>query len=519
MGNTIYHYDAVANPTNMSYPVSHGITLGYDKLNRLTNMVDALGTSLYAYDGAGQLLSETGPWTGVSVSNTYANRLRQASTVKTNGAAAWAQSYYYDPARRLTNVTSGAGAFAYQFAPGVQGLPSMVTLPNGASIVNSYDTVARVKSTALKNSLLANLDCHLYYYNLAGQRTTQSRLYGDYVNYTYDNAGQLKTARGAESGGSPSRLQEQFGYNYDAAGSLGCRTNNALIETFAVNSANELATAAPSGTLTLAGGTVPSATNVTVSGDAGGTAALYHDSTWALPGVALPNGSATYIATARNAQGGEATASVGVTLPATVSYIYDGNGNLISDGNRNFAYDDSPREIKARGSRDALAVSRVLAAATSSPTRSISRGKNRLTSVWVTNVWRTDFAYDGKMRLRQRTERAWNGSGWSTNSTVRYVYDGNVVVQEQDQNNASKVSYTRGRDLSGSQQGAGGIGGLLARSDNTAVTHAYYFADGNGNITCMIDTNQAVVATYLYDPYGRILSQSGPLAAANLYRF
>jgi RHS repeat-associated protein len=35
----------------------------------------------------------------------------------------------------------------------------------------------------------------------------------------------------------------------------------------------------------------------------------------------------------------------------------------------------------------------------------------------------------------------------------------------------------------------------------------------------MLNSSPAVVASYLYDPYGRILSQSGPLANANLYRF
>ena len=59
----------------------------------------------------------------------------------------------------------------------------------------------------------------------------------------------------------------------------------------------------------------------------------------------------------------------------------------------------------------------------------------------------------------------------------------------------------------------------MGRTDNTLGTNAYYFADGNGNITCLTDTNQAVVATYLYGSYGRILSQSGWLANANLYRF
>ncbi len=82
---------------------------------------------------------------------------------------------------------------------------------------------------------------------------------------------------------------------------------------------------------------------------------------------------------------------------------------------------------------------------------------------------------------------------------------------------------------SGSLQGAGGIGGLLARTDmgrltvNDPLASAYYHADGNGNITALItdlmDTNQVLVAKYLYDPYGNLVSMSGPLAGANKYRF
>jgi len=45
---------------------------------------------------------------------------------------------------------------------------------------------------------------------------------------------------------------------------------------------------------------------------------------------------------------------------------------------------------------------------------------------------------------------------------VRYVYDGNVVVQERNNNGLPLVSYTRGIDLSGSLQGAGGIGAFCA---------------------------------------------------------
>jgi RHS repeat-associated protein len=263
---------------------------------------------------------------------------------------------------------------------------------------------------------------------------------------------------------------------------------------FGVNAANELTTTAPSGTLTVAGTTTSPATNVTVWGSSGlptNSAALYADRTWASTNATLPSGSVTYTALAKDSYGRLSTNSVTATIPSSASYAYDSNGNLLSDGTRSFAYDD----------------------------------ENELVSAYVTNVWRSDFVYDGKMRRRQRIDYTWNGSAWVTNTSVFYLYDGNVVLQERNANNLPAVTYTRGRDLSGTLQGAGGIGGLLARTDNSVLdtlasyAHAFYQADGNGNVTCMINTSNSVVARYLYDPYGRVLSQSGLLAAANLYRF
>jgi RHS repeat-associated protein len=88
--------------------------------------------------------------------------------------------------------------------------------------------------------------------------------------------------------------------------------------------------------------------------------------------------------------------------------------------------------------------------------------------------------------------------------------------------------------LSGKLQGAGGIGGLLARTDRAQVipwivfpgggnpsygSHSYYHADGNGNVTMLISASQMIVAKYLYDPFGNTLAQSGLLADINTYRF
>ena len=104
-------------------------------------------------------------------------------------------------------------------------------------------------------------------FNAANQRTTVTNVAGNYVNYTYDNIGEVKTVVGKESGGT-TRLQEQFGYTYDAAGNLNYRTNNALVQTITNNNLNELTSVGRSGTLTVAGTTTSAATNVTVNGSA-----------------------------------------------------------------------------------------------------------------------------------------------------------------------------------------------------------------------------------------------------------
>src|SRR5207244_841752 len=136
----------------------------------------------------------------------------------------------------------------------------------------------------------------------------------------------------------------------------------------------------------------------------------------------------------------------------------------------------------------------------------------------------TEWQYDGLHRLRRRFEWHWeqqqtdlpsgidldtpvggSGGSWVLDSETRYIYDGMRVIQERDGNNTPTVSYTRGNDLSLSLEGAGGIGGLLARSSGYSggnwTSHAYYYADAGGNITSMTDGNQAVVASYRYDPY------------------
>ncbi len=486
-GTTLYHYDPVGNLTNVVYPKNPAISFAYDAINRLTNMVDGLGNTAYGYDAAGQLTSEDGPWPDDTVNIAYTNRLRTSLSLLQNGAPAWINGYAYDPARRLKSVASPAGTFGYAYDPVRIKLVDEISMPNGTYITNSYDSVARLASTYLQNSAEEVFDSYDYGLNMAGQRTNVIRLGESTVNYSYDNAGELTSARGFENSDGLARLQEQFGYGYDAAGNLGSRTNNELVQNFGVNNLNELNQINHSGTLTVAGTTSTPATNVTVNMS---NAVLYADATFASPNQNITNdGWNTYTAIGQNSVGLSQTNSVNLFIPAQENCSYDLNGNLTSEQsstgatNRQFSYDD----------------------------------ENQLIGVWVANTWSNSFAYDGKMRRRVEREFGWSGSTWVETNEIRFIYDGNVVVQERDSNNVSQVTYTRGNDLSGSLQGAGGIGGLLARTDGNGS--AFYYADGNGNITCMLDSIGNICAKYLYDPFGNMLAMSGSLASANRYRF
>ena len=82
---------------------------------------------------------------------------------------------------------------------------------------------------------------------------------------------------------------------------------------------------------------------------------------------------------------------------------------------------------------------------------------------------------------------------------------------------SASTCYVWGRDLSGTLDGAGGVGGLLA----TEVDGTWYFPlyDNNGNVTDYVSETGEVVASYEYDAFGRTIDKSGPMADVFPFRF
>ena len=106
---------------------------------------------------------------------------------------------------------------------------------------------------------------------------------------------------------------------------------------------------------------------------------------------------------------------------------------------------------------------------------------------------------------------------WTPSHTTTFVYDGWNLIAETMSSSAPN-HYLWGLDLSGTEQGAGGIGGLLAvfRDGNWHVP----LADANGNVTEYISgSSGTVVARYAYDAFGGTIAQSGPMAGAFAHRF
>src|SRR5439155_18753765 len=119
------------------YPASTDITLQYSALNRLTNMVDAAGTTKFTYYAGGLLNTEDGPWADDTVTYTYNKaRLRSGLTLQ-QPTGSWTNGSYYDAAKRLTNVTSQAGTFTYTYSTGVGGPTSAASLIKKLLLPNS----------------------------------------------------------------------------------------------------------------------------------------------------------------------------------------------------------------------------------------------------------------------------------------------------------------------------------------------------------------------------------------------
>ena len=73
-----------------------------------------------------------------------------------------------------------------------------------------------------------------------------------------------------------------------------------------------------------------------------------------------------------------------------------------------------------------------------------------------------------------------------------------------------RIDYVWGKDISGSLDGAAGIGGLLYVKLNGAIFVPFY--DAYGNVMGYWDAEGNTVAECVYDAFGRAVAQNGTIS-------
>jgi len=129
--------------------------------------------------------------------------------------------------------------------------------------------------------------------------------------------------------------------------------------------------------------------------------------------------------------------------------------------------------------------------------------QNRMKSAEYTDVnnvaHKNEYTYAGNSLLAELRKY----DAGSLTATTKYLRAAFLPIQERDAANTVSREYTWGLNL------GGGIGGLLNLKQGGA-DYSYLY-DGKGNVSALIDSSQAVVASYAYDPFGRLMSKSGSL--------
>ncbi len=379
---------------------------------------------------------------------------------------------------------------------------------------NQFDHLNRL-TNLVWNVGGSNVASFAYQYNDANQRTRATLADGSYWLYQYDALGQVTSAKRYWSDDTPVAGQ-QTTFTFDDIGNRKVTTSggdqtgaNLRSANYAANTLNQITSRDVPGYVNILGTATNTATVSLWSKD---STALYTSTTRKgdyFRGELPFNNSTgavwltiTNLAALSNYTGADViTNTVGSKLLAKTpeAFTYDADGNLTSDSLWTNVWNGENRRITIESRTSVAPVTRVREQWTI-----LADGR------WIERVVSTN-----------------NGTAYYPSLTNRYVWDGQVLLAVLDNTNGVVVSFMRGLDLSGSLQGAGGVGGVLVvkagpSAQCGAMTNTAHFTcyDGNGNVTALMNAaTGAESARYECGPFAERLRETGPMAKLNPIRF
>ncbi len=362
----------------------------------------------------------------------------------------------------------------------------------------TYDLANRLLKIESFNAQPSTLSSFNYDYNAANQRTLRREADGSYWRYEYDSLGQVISGKKYWSDGTPVPGQ-QFEYAFDDIGNrtgtkAGGDANGANLRSadYSANLLNQYASRTVPGVVDVMG--VGFATNtVTVNSQA-----TYRKGEYFRKAVTVANSSTPVWQSITVSAAGQTSIAGNVLVPrANESFWHDSDGNLLSDSLWTNTWSSENRLVEVES-------------AVNVP------GQARMREEWT-------HLPDG--RWIQRIVSTNSGGVYYPAYTNRFVWDRQVLLAILDHTNGVVASFMRGSDLSGSIQGAGGVGGVLAVNFGRSTlnlqpsTHMVSY-DGNGNVVALHNAaDGAESAAYEYGPFSEPIRVTGPLASLMPLRF
>jgi RHS repeat-associated protein len=479
-----------------------GESFSYDRRGRMTGRSRGGVASLtFTYNDAGSLTSET--QNGVVVTNRYDEFQRRTNVaVVIDGITVSSAGYSYDDAGRLLSVTDGTSSATYGYVANSRLVAQISFRQNGTTrmtTTKSYNSLNRL--LAITNAPSTDIPLLFNYsYNPANQRTAVTNADSSHWAYAYDFLGQVTNANKFWSDSSRV-LGQQFGYAFDDIGNRktafsggDASGRDARRQVYSANNLNQYTSRTVPGYIDVIGAATNVATVSVNNASASRKGEYYRGEVSVLNSGAAVWQPITNVAVLAFGSNDIVTNWTGnLFVPSTPEgFGYDLDGNMTNDGRWTFTWDAENRLTRMQSISGAPI-----------------GASNRLT-----------FVYDAMGRRISKVTETFVSGAWNITLSNRFIYDGwNLLAELNSTNNAVINSFMWGLDLSGTTQGAGGVGGLLALTATNAGTHFVSY-DGDANVVALVSANTGTrTANYEYDPFGNILRITGAMALQNPFRF
>ena len=574
-GNYLFEYDLRGNLTKLTGPTGIEAKLSYDEngslvslvdangktcyeydcLNRLTEIVDALGgKTVYTYDGNGNVTSvlygdearyqyqydENGRLAGITspsglqtdyIYDTRGQLLKETAYDRALGVHAEARvnAYTYDKTGNLTSVTNALGGKSV-YTYDSMGRLAEFTSPGGMETAFTYDALSNIKTITdgegNQTSFLYDAKGRLHYEDIAGEEA---------YTYTYDVMDRLISIEGEDSlvsysyhqSGQLSEVTDGNGnttsYDYDAAGNLIKITDPLENQAFyAYDKAGNLSEAKDENGNTTAYDY--DALNRLVSKDTGealSTASYGYDSMGRLTLMDDVTGESLYtydeagrLIKARDGNGREISYQYDVFGNVTevdypdgrkVSYTYDAldrmtgvtdlNGKTIS-----YTYDADGNLTKAKREDGET---RVTYDETGHVTGLVNIHEGKIISLY-------GYAYDGRGNIIREKIRLYDGSSYVEKESC-YTYDGKSQLIKSIEKQAGQASVT----TTYLYDPAGNRLQMETVADGEKLTVSYTY-DEAGRLVKLSD-NMKGETFYTYDKAGNLVEEEGSEERHYLY--